>query len=119
MYRVPLDLDLSEIVGEFATQVGVGQFDLRFTFGPVTFSVESPVSLVRNGQLIGSWEGGRWPDSTFFETMNSSVSRWEIPDDRTIVIRLENGIEVHLTDNSDQYECIQISVAGRSDQTII
>jgi hypothetical protein len=33
MCRVPKDLDLSPVVGEFTTQVRVGQFDLQFTFG--------------------------------------------------------------------------------------
>ena len=112
MYRVPLDLDLSAIVGEFTTQIRVGQFDIQFSFGPVTFAIESPVSLVRQGEVIGGWSEGRWPDSGFFDTMNVNVSKWEIPNDRTIQIHLENGIEIHLSDDSDAYECMQIYLEG-------
>ena len=118
MYRVPLDLDLSAIVGEFTTQIRVGQSDVQFTFGPVNFAIQSPISLVRNGEVIGRWVEGRWPDSGFFDTMNVNVSRWEIPNDRTILIHLENGIEIHLTDDSDSYECMQISTEGSQSPVI-
>jgi hypothetical protein len=119
MYRVPLDLDLSTIVGESTTQIRVGQFDVQFTFGPVSFAIQSPVSLVRNGEVIGRWAEGRWPDSGFFETMNVKVSSWKIPNDRTILIHLENGIEIHLMDDSDSYECMQISTEGSPRPVII
>lgn len=119
MHGVPLDLDLSQVVGECATQIRVGQFDLQFTLGPVKFLLESLVALVRNGEVIGTWEPGRWPDSAFFEVMNSSVSRWEIPNSQTILIHLENGIELQLKDDSDRYECMQITVEGRPNSAII
>ena len=119
MYRVPLDLDLSKLVGEFTTQVRVGQFDIQFTFGPVNFAIQSPVQLIKDGQVVGRWEKGRWPEPGFFEVMNSAVSRWKIPDDKTIIIYLENGIELHLQDSSDQYESMQISVEGNPVQVII
>ena len=119
MYRVPLDLDLSKLVGEFTTQVRVGQFDIQFTFGPVNFAIQSPVQLIKDGQVVGRWEEGRWHEPGFFEVMNSAVSRWKIPDDKTIIIYLENGIELHLQDSSDQYESMQISVEGNPVQVII
>jgi hypothetical protein len=119
MYRVPIDLDLSAIVGQFTTQVRVGQFDVQLTFGPVNFAIQSHIKLVRNGEVIGTWEEGRWPDSGFYETMNVKVSKWQIPDDRNIVIYLENGLEIHLADNSDRYECMQISVEGAPSLVVI
>jgi hypothetical protein len=119
MYRVPLELDLSAIVGQSTTQVRVGQFDVQLTFGPVSFAVQSPIKLIRNGKVIGTWEEGRWPDSGFYETMNAKVSKWQIPDDRRIVICLENDLEIHLTDDSDRYECMQISVQGTPGLVVI
>jgi hypothetical protein len=119
MYRVPLDLDLSGIVGNLATQLRVGQFDLQFTIGPVDFSIQSPVNLVKDGEVIGTWQESRWPDASFLELMNACVVRWEIPNDRTILIYLENGIEIHLSDDSDTYECIQISVEGAPTLVVI
>jgi len=112
-------LDLSGIIGQFTTQIRVGQYDLQFSLGKVHFLITSPISLVREGAEIGRWNEGSWPDPAFFEVMNVNLSRYEIPDDRTIVLYLENGVEIHLSDDSDQYECIQISVDGNPSQTII
>ena len=112
MYRIPPDLDLSPIVGEFTTQVRVGQFDIQLRFGSVNFAIQSPVKLVRGGKVIGSWKENHWPDAAFFDVMNASVVRYEFPTDRDIVIYLENGIELHLQDSSDQFESMQISVEG-------
>jgi len=79
MCRIPNNLDLSNVVGEFTTQVLVGQFDLQFTFSEVNFAIQSPVSLIRNGGVIGRWEGGKWLDTQFFEIMNANVVICEIP----------------------------------------
>lgn len=81
MYRIPKDLDLSAVVGEFTTQVRVGQFDLQFTFGPVHFAVQSPVSLFRHGVLIATWTEGKWPEQGFFDVMNTVVKRCEVVND--------------------------------------
>ena len=102
MYRIPRDLDLSPIVGEFTTQVCVGQFDLQLTFGPVRFVVTSPVDLFKEGNHLAHWEEGRWPEPGFFDIMNTEVLRVEVSSDR-IVIELANGIQIQLADNSDQY----------------
>jgi len=85
-----------------------GQSDIQFSFGRASFAIQSPVSLVRQGEVIGGWSKGRWPDSGFFEIMNVKVSKWEIPNERTIQIQLENGIEIHLSDDSDAYECMRL-----------
>jgi hypothetical protein len=112
MYRIPAELDLSPVVGEFTTQIGVGQFDLQFTFGTTTFAVTSPANLFREGELIGHWQEGMWPEPAFYDIMNADVIRCERMNDRLIVIAFANGIEMHLVDNSDQYECMQIHVKG-------
>jgi hypothetical protein len=119
MYRIPKELDLSPVVGEFTTQVRVGQFDMQFTFGDVNFSVTSPVDLFRAGQLVAHWEEGRWPEPGFFDIMNTDVTRCDVVNDRLIVIAFENGIEMHLVDNSDQYESMQIVFKGNPSPWII
>ena len=119
MYRIPKELDLSPVVGEFTTQVRVGQFDLQFTFGSVDFGVTSPVNLFRGGDLIGHWQEGKWPDVAFYEIMNTEITRCETRTDRLIVIAFANGIEMHLVDDSDQYECIQIHFKGNPAPWII
>lgn len=108
MNRIPKKLDLSSVVGKFTTQIRVGQFDLQFAFGDVDFAVTSPVNLFRSGELIGHWEEGKWPEAAFYEIMNTEVTRCEIKSDALIIIEFANGIEMHLVDDSDQYECMTI-----------
>jgi len=112
MYRIPDDLDLTPVEGEFTTQVRVGQFDLQFTFGTVNFAVQSPVNLFRGEDLVAHWEEGRWPEPGFYDIMNAEVKRCEIVSDRLIVIEFENAIVMHLEDSSDEYESMQISFEG-------
>jgi hypothetical protein len=119
MYRIPNDLDLSSIVGEVTTQLRVGPFDLQFTFGLFSFAVQSPVKLFRDGQIVGQWEEGRWPDAAFYNIMNVDVTRCEVVNERLIVFDFENGITMHLEDNSDQYESMQIYLEGSQSPWII
>ncbi len=119
MYRIPPDLDISPIVGESATQICVGPFDFQFTFGVVSFKIESEIELVRGGQVVGKWDGGRWPDPAFYDILNANVAKYEIISNREVVISLENGIEIHLRDDADQYECIHITRNDTADQWII
>ena len=119
MYRIPKDLDLTPVIGESTTQVGVGQFDLQFTFGAVSFMVTSPVSLFRSGKQVARWEEGQWPDRGFYDIMNTSVIRCEAVNERLIVVEFENGIVMHLEDSSDQYESMTISFEGDPSPWII
>lgn len=119
MYRISKEMDLSRIVGQSTTQIRVGQFDIQFSFGDVDFAVQSAIELARNGEVIAIWREGEWPPSQFYEVMNVEVRSYEVPNDRSIVIFLENGLEIFLRDDSDHYECMQISVKGEPNQWII
>jgi hypothetical protein len=119
MYGIPKELDLSPVVGQFTTQIRVGQFDLQFTFGIVDFVITSPVDLFRSGKVIGHWEEGKWPDAAFYEIMNTEITKCEIKSDMLIIIQFANGIEMHLVDDSDQYECIKIALDGNPNICII
>ncbi len=112
MYKIPKELDLSPIVGESTTQICVGQFDLQFAIGKAHFAIESTVLIIKDGREIGRWEQGEWPGAAFYELMNIDVKSYEIPNDRQIIVRLENGLEMILEDSSDQYESMQISIDG-------
>lgn len=119
MYRISSELDLSSVVGKFTTQLCVGQFDLQFTFGPVRFAVQCPVTLLRGGTPFARWAEGTWPDPSFYNIMNVKVIRCEIPNDRLIVLEFENGITMHLEDSSDQYESMRIYFQGDPSPWII
>jgi hypothetical protein len=77
------------------------------------------VNLFRDGKLVAHWEVGQWPDPGFYDIMNAEVRRCEVVNDRLIVIELDNGIEIHLEDNSDQYETMQIAFDGSPSLWII
>jgi hypothetical protein len=119
MRRIPKELDLSPVLGEFTTQVRVGQFDIQFTFGAVNFAVQSPINIFRKGEIVAHWESGKWPDPGFYEIMNTEVIRCDVVNDRLIVVELANGIEMHLEDRSDNYESMQISFDGDSTLWVI
>lgn len=114
MYRIPKELDLSKAVGEFTTQIRVGKYDIQFEFGDVHFAVQTPIKLLKSGEVVATWEEGKWPESGFIEIFNVPISNINIPDDKTIVITFENNLEMHLSDNSDQFESMQISINGES-----
>ena len=110
MYGFPVDLDLSPIVGEFTTQLCVGQFDVAFSLGSIRFLVQSPITLTRQGQVVGRWDPANWPPAEFYHLMNTPVAEVKATGTKTLVIRFENGLEAHLADESDQYESMQIIV---------
>ena len=112
MYRIAKELDLTSIVGQFTTQLRVGQFDLQFTLGRVNFGISSPVNLFRDGKLFAHWEEGQWPEPGFYDVMNAAITRYDIPNDQLIILEFENGIAMHLVDDSDQYECMTIIFEG-------
>ncbi len=119
MYRIPPSLDLSAVVGQATSQVCVGQFDVQFRFGAVSFTVESPIRLFRGGRQVAHWTPAQWPEAGFRDILNQNVARCDIVGDRRIVIRFEDGLEMWLEDSSDQYESMQIHFAGNRAPIII
>ncbi len=85
----------------------------------MSFAVQSPVNLFRDGALVAHWEEGRWPEAGFYDIVNTNVTRCVVANDRLIVFEFENGIAMHLEDNSDAYECMQIYVEGNPSPWII
>lgn len=51
--------------------------------------------------------------------MNVNVVACQMPDERKVVIHLENGMEIHLRDDSNKFECMQIYVDGEQSPYII
>ena len=112
MYRIPKELELSKLNGQFTTQICIGPFDIQFSIGDVHFAVFSEVKLTQNGEQVAVWSEGDWPSSEFYSVMNVEVDSHSIPNDREIVITFKNGYSMHIYDNSDQYESMHISLKG-------
>jgi hypothetical protein len=113
MYQVPKKLDLSEAVGQCTTQLRIGPFDIQFSFGKVNFNIQSRVVLISNGKTIGQWEEGTWPEATFYEIFNLAMVGWQLQENN-IILRLDNGMEMHLIAGNEGYECMQISIEGQN-----
>jgi hypothetical protein len=69
--------------------------------------------------LIGHWEEGKWPDPAFYDIMNTEITRCDTKTDRLIEIAFANSVEIHLLDDSDLYECVQIYFKGNPAPWII
>ncbi len=120
MYDIPDDLPLSEVIGEFTTQICVGLADLQFTFGKIIIMAWGEVDLLQNEELIAVWQGGKGLDNQFIEIINKIIVSYTIPNDQKIILYFENGIEMHLKDDSDyQFEWLQIRIEGTKDWWII
>ncbi|EHY77410.1 hypothetical protein PstZobell_08231 [Stutzerimonas stutzeri ATCC 14405 = CCUG 16156] len=112
MYQIPKKLDLSEAIGQCTTQLRIGPFDIQFSFGKVNFNIQSQVILKSYGKTITQWEEGTWPDATFYEVFNIAMVDWQLQEN-SIILRLENGMEMQLMAVNGGYECIQISIEGQ------
>jgi hypothetical protein len=100
MYQIPKKLDLSEAIGQCTTQLHVN------------FNIQSQVILKSDGKTITQWEEGTWPDATFYEVFNVALVDWQLQEG-SIILCLENGMEMQLMADDDGYECIQISIKGQ------
>ena len=119
MYGFPADLDLSPALGQETTQLCVGPYDLQFSFGNVSFSIQSRVELLRDETVTAIWEAGQWPGPSFYQMFNTPVVGFTVLDKYRLRVRLGNGYELQLTDTSEQYESMQIYVGGLDGAHII
>lgn len=117
MYRFPLDLDLSPLVGQFTTQLCVGAFDLQFSLGDYSFIVQGGLDLYRDGVVVATYRADSWPSHEFYGLLNAEVSSAFFHDETTLVISFTNGLEARVLDTSDQYESCQILV-GKTNPTV-
>jgi hypothetical protein len=55
---------------------------------------------LRYGELVAHWEEGQRPDPGVYEIMNTEIRRCDIVNNSLIVFEFENGIAMHLEDNT-------------------
>lgn len=119
MYGIPKELDLSKAIGQFTTQFCVGAFDIQFELGDVHFAVNSEIRLKRDGEEIALWQEGAWPSQAFYEFFNIAVAEIKVVGDKEIAFFFEKGLSMHIYDNSDQYESMQIQIKGENNLLVI
>lgn len=122
MYGVPLNLDLSNLVGNGLNLLGLGKYDVQFNFdgSGIKICVQGDISLLEKGELIATWNGeDNWSSLNFQKIINATVESFSVRNSKLIEIKFEQDIVLQLHDSSDQYETIIIHFGGDSGVTEI
>lgn len=115
MYGLPVETDLTPLVGTDVTYVGVGQFMTHVAFsGPPdsSITIEGEFSLEiadRRVTFSESVDGG----GALLALLGQSVTSAVIPTDGTVRIAFSNGTTLEVPDDSEQYESYQLNLSGR------
>ena len=114
MYRISEDINLNDIIGSEIQQIALGRYDVQFHFGSGrSICVQSHVEVWEADVLIARWdEENNWTSQLFQKLLNAKVQEYSVPNDRLLKIKFEGNIVLHLHDNSDQYESMQIYPEG-------
>ena len=114
MYRIPADIDLSDIVGSEIQQVCLGRYDVQFHFASGrTISVQGDVEVLEHDSVLASWnENDNWSSTGFQQLLNTTVKSYSVPNDRLLEINFDRNLILRLYDSSDQYESMQIYPGG-------
>ena len=110
MRGIPRDLDLPGLVGSNLHMVSLGKFDVTFQWNcGLHIQATGSVFVSKGGEVIARWrEGDGWDDLRYQQVLNGNVSGFEVLSEQELVIRFEGGNEIHLFDDSDQYESLKI-----------
>jgi len=109
MYGMPRDLDLQCIVGCDLNQISLGRYDVQFVFGKTTIAVQSRASCKAGGEVVATWtEGAGWDQLAYQGLLNATVQAYVVLDGKALQIEFSNGFELHLYDDSDRFETMQI-----------
>ena len=114
MYRFASDLNLDDLVGSEIQQICLGPFDVQFRFGSDTcIAVQGRVTLVAAGDVMCEWTVlGGWSNGEFQRLFNCSIETYAVLNDRLLEIGFQGGLALHLHDDSDQFESLQIYLKG-------
>jgi len=111
MYRIPADLNLSNIVGSEIDLIGLGKYQIQFCFrSGETISVESKIEIWSKQRIVCIWnrKTHQWSNQLFQELLGVEVSGFRVENDTTLSINFGNDCTLKLYDDSDEYESIVI-----------
>ena len=120
MYRFPMDLDLSSMVGVSLQQICIGSSDVQFGFSQgIRITLESRATFLRGGKLATNWDHEKgWSGCDFQQLLNKSVIGYSVVDERLLEITFSDDWVVQFFDDSDGLESLQIHGLA-SGQTVI
>jgi hypothetical protein len=122
MHGIPLDLDLTAIVGGFLTQICLGKYDVQFKFTNTTdaeyvaIHCQCRVVVLVGDTVISEWDDNyQWTSTAFMNILNLDVISYSVPDKTLLEIKFQDDYILKLYDDSEQYESMQIYEKGRPD----
>lgn len=121
MYRISVDLDLSDIVGSDLNQICLGRYDVQFVFGSkTTIAVQSRACFLDKEKVVAVWnDADNWSSLSFQRFLNATVQSYSVMNDRTLEIQFSGDLRLQLHDDSDQYESMQIYRKGEANGPIV
>ena len=120
MYGLADQLKIDGLVDSELQQICVGKFDLQFRFSSGTMiAVQNKARIFQAGLLTSSWtEENGWDSVGYQSLLNVEVVGYQVPEN-TLHIEFRNGLLLELTDDSDQFESMQIYPFGDVDKVIV
>ena len=117
MYRFSdKELNLEGIVGNPLNMLCQGAYDLHLVFDGSNikrFTIMGVVRLYEAGKLLASWEDEGWNTVAYQRLLNAVPIAWRIVEPAILEITFENGVAMHIIDDSDQYEAVVIEFTDR------
>jgi hypothetical protein len=114
MYGIPADLNLSKLIGIQIKGINVVEFMtvIQFEDG-TTICIEGEAKITKNDVVITQWkqESG-WNTNQYALMIGKLVSSYEVITPRELVINLMEGLQIHIFDNSNEYESFHIYPEG-------
>lgn len=121
MYGFTPQFDFSFCIGSHLDQIGIGKFDVQFSFeSGAKIAMQGDIDLFRGGEQIAQWsEDAGWSSLHFRDLLNQSVQRGRVVNKRLIELQFTDGLVLHLHDSSDQYESMQIYPSDSESSVIV
>ena len=111
MYGVPPDLPLERVLGRECVQIGIGRFEIRFSFlNAVEIHVEGRWEVCdESGRVIDqAREHAERECYRVHKLIGSPVRRYSIDAPTSFTLFFENGYSLTVFDDSEQYESFSI-----------
>jgi hypothetical protein len=110
MYRFPKNLDLHDLVGSSLDMVACCRSSIHFSFGSGrSIRAEGRIEVQKDGVAIAIWtDVDQWTSVAFQPLLTAQVTGYKVTNDRLLTINFNDGFNLLLHDDSDQYETILI-----------
>lgn len=121
MYGFSPEMEIEGVVDAELQQICVGKFDLQFRFSSGTLiTVQNKARVYSAGLLCASWtEETGWDHADFQRLLNAKTIGYEVLDESLLRLEFKNNLSLEMTDDSDQFESLQIYPMGDVSRMIV